>query len=429
AARSRAVHAAHDESRARARAPRAHGRAPAVRAGPPLGRRHAGSIDLIAAVKQRLLLGYLALALVPIAACLAHFGAEIRTTGIASGPLLAATGLAALALALGAAALLRIRRATPADLGFLGARYARIAFSAALIAFVIALFGSQKEAPARVAAHLLAVMALHRLALLFPARLSAALTAIARRPALRAAEILVFNTCAAIVLAEGALRVYYSAGSGQAFLGAQREHPFTRKLAAPLFGFAPNSSGYNDGEFTREKRPGVARIAAVGDSFFVAQVPRPQGVIARAGALLAATGARAELYNFGVVASDIDDYRMLLTDEVLGFDPDLVLLGVYIGNDLRISKTSTVFHHGGYALDRAIDDIRRRLEERRLARTGEFRDATRGAPDLDAPITTRARYLESVRRELAFFRGDGSAPAARAWFDALAGLTRIIALC
>jgi len=45
------------------------------------------------------------------------------------------------------------------------------------------------------------------------------------------------------------------------------------------------------------------------------------------------------------------------------------------------------------------------------------------------PITTRERYLESVRRELAFFRDDGSTAVARAWFDSLAGLARIIALC
>src|SRR5206468_4034558 len=128
------------EPRARARAPRPHGRAPPVRARPQLGRRHDRSLDVIAPVKRRVLLGSLALTLVPIGACLAHFGAEIHTTGIASGPLLAATGSAALALALGAAASARIRRAAPAALGFLGARYVRLVFCAVLIAFVIALF-------------------------------------------------------------------------------------------------------------------------------------------------------------------------------------------------------------------------------------------------------------------------------------------------
>ncbi len=386
-------------------------------------------------MKKRLLLGYLVLTLLPVGACLLHFAAELRATRIASGPLVAASGFAAVAFALGGAATARIARADARELGFLGARYLRIVFSAKLIAFAIVLFGTQREAPARLAAHLLAVTALHRLALLFPERLSAALAAIDRRPAQRAAELLVFNLCASAVLAEGALRAYY-AGSGQGYFGDQREHPFTRKLVADLFGAAPNALGYNDEEFALAKRAGTRRVAAIGDSFFVAQVPRPQGVIARAEALLAATGTSAEVYNFGVVASNIDDYRLLIEDEALAFHPDLVLLGVYVGNDLRVSTASTAFDHRSYAIDRAFSDIRQRLAARRLERAGEFRDVTdpapggvAAAPDLEAPIATRERYLATVRRELAFFREPGGAAVARAWFDSLTGLARIIALC
>jgi hypothetical protein len=385
-------------------------------------------------VKKRLLLGYLALTLVATAAFATHFAAEWRTTGIASGPLAAALGFAALAFALGVAATARISRAASPDLAFLGARYLRIVFSAKLVVFVIVLFGSQREAASRLAAHLFAVMALHRLALLAPALLSAALAAVGRRPALRAAELLLFNLCATVVLAEAVLRAYY-AGSGQGFFGPQLEHPFTRKIVADLFGFAPNSLGYNDDEFTLEKRPGTRRIAAIGDSFFVAAVPRPQGVIARAEALLRARGEPVEVYNFGIVANNIDDYRILLEEEVLRFNPDLVLLDVYVGNDLRISTASTAFDHRAYATSRAVSDIRQRLAVRRLVSAGEFRDVTRsasgvaGAPDLEAPITTRERYLASVRRELAFFRGNGSRAVARAWYDSLAGLAQIAERC
>jgi hypothetical protein len=384
-------------------------------------------------VNKRLLLGYLALSLLPIAACLAAFAAEIRATGVASGPLLAAIATGALVLALGAAAILRIRRAAPRELGFLGARYLRLVFCAAFVAFAIVLFGSQQEAAARLAAHLFGVMALHRLALFFPAQLSAALAAIGRRPALRAAELALFELCATLILAEIALRGYY-ASSGQGFFGSQREHPFTRKLVADLFGAAPNSQGYNDDEFTRAKRPGIRRIAAIGDSFFVAQVPRPQGVIARTEALLADAGAPVEVYDFGIVASNIDDYLIVLEEDALAFAPDLVLLGVYVGNDLRISTAQTLFDHHSYAVDRALSEIRQRIEARRLARSGAFRDVTAApaagaTPDLDAPITTRERYLESVGRELAFFRADQPRAVARAWYDSLAGLAKIDTTC
>lgn len=381
--------------------------------------------------KKRLLLGYLALTLIPIAACAVHFAAEWRATGTGTGALLAALGFAALAFALGTLAIARIARAAAPELAFLGARYLRLVFSAKLIAFVIVLFGTQREAVARLAAHLFAVMALHRLALLAPARLSAALAAVGRRPALRAAEILLFNLGATIVLVEGALRAYYTS-SGQGFFGPQIEHPFTHKIVSDLFGFAPNSLGYNDDEFATEKRPGIMRVAAIGDSFFVAYVPRPQGVIARAEALLAAEGAPVEVYNFGMLASDIDDYRIVIEQEALAFHPDLVLLSIYLGNDLRISTAKTAFDHRSYASFRALSDIRRRIAARQIVSAGEFRDITRdvgAGPDLDAPITTRERYLQTVRRQLTFFREDGSSKIARAWYDSLAGLARIALLC
>ncbi|MGH7337423.1 MAG: alginate O-acetyltransferase AlgX-related protein, partial [Myxococcota bacterium] len=117
-------------------------------------------------------------------------------------------------------------------------------------------------------------------------------------------------------------------------------------------------------------------------------------------------------------------------DEALAFAPDLVLLGVYVGNDLRVSTAQTAFDHDSYAISRAVSDVLERLAARRLTRTGEFRDVTRAESfDPEAPITTRERYLDSVRRELAFFRDDGSRKVARAWYDSLAALARIAALC
>lgn len=381
--------------------------------------------------KRRILLAYLALTLLAAGAGLYYFAAQLAATRIATRPLVVAIGLAALACGLGAAAIARIARAAPEELAFLGARYLRIAFSAALIVFTIVLFGTQKEAQARLGAHLFGLMALHRLALLFPTRLAAALDAIGRRPVLRGTELAIFNLCATIFLTEGALRAYYL-GSGQGFFRPQYETPFNRKLSVSLFGSAPNSLGYNDDEFERAKRPGIRRIAAIGDSFFVAPVPRPDGVIARVETLLAERGARAEVYNFGILASDIDDYLFVLEKEALSFQPDLVLLGIYVGNDLRISRVTANLDYHAFALDRAVTDIRRRVAALWLQHTGEFRDVTNtaGAPaELELPVATRERYLQSIRREIAYFRADASSAVERAWFDSLATLARIIAVC
>jgi SGNH hydrolase-like domain, acetyltransferase AlgX len=379
--------------------------------------------------KRRILLAHLALTLLAAGAALYYFAAQLATTRIATGPLLTAIALGALACGLGVAAIARIARAAPQELAFLAARYLRIAFSAALIVFMIVLFGTKKEAEARLAAHLFGLMALHRLALLFPARLSSALAAIGRHPLLRGTELAVFNLCATIVLTEGALRAFY-VGSGQGFF--REETPFKRRLAVPLFGYAPNSLGYNDDEFARAKQPGVRRVAAIGDSFFVAPVPRPQGVIARVETLLAERTAHAEVYNFGILASNIDDYLFVLEKEALSFQPDLVLLGIYVGNDLRISRVQTSFDAHSFAIDRGIADIRRRVTALWLQHTGEFRDVTSepaAAADLELPVTTRERYLESIRREINYFRDDGKPAVERAWFDSLATLARIIAVC
>jgi hypothetical protein len=355
--------------------------------------------------KRRILLAHLALTLLAAGAGLYYFAAQLHATRIATGPLVAAIGFAALACGLGGAAIVRIARATPEELGFLGARYLRIAFSAALIVFTIVLFGTQKEAGARLGAHLFGLMALHRLALLFPARLSAALDAIGRRPVLRGAELAIFNLCATVFLTEGVLRAYYL-GSGQGFFRPQYETPFKRKLTVSLFGSPPNSLGYNDDEFERARRPGIRRIAAIGDSFFVAPVPRPDGVIARVETLLAERGAHAEVYNFGILASDIDDYLFVLEHEALSFQPDLVLVGIYVGNDLRIARVKANLDHKAFALDRAVTDIRRRVAALWLQHTGEFRDVTSApaaAADLELPVATRERYLQSIRREIAYF--------------------------
>jgi len=161
-------------------------------------------------------------------------------------------------------------------------------------------------------------------------------------------------------------------------------------------------------------------------------VPRPQGVIARVEALLAERGARAEVYNFGILASNIDDYLVVLEQEALSFQPDLVLLGIYVGNDLRIPRVNTTFNYHSFALDRAITDIRRRVAALWLQHTGEFRDVTlapAAAPDLELPVSTRERYLGSIRRELAYFHDDADSAVARAWFDSLATLDRIVAVC
>ena len=84
------------------------------------------------------------------------------------------------------------------------------------------------------------------------------------------------------------------------------------------------------------KRPGVLRILALGDSFtFGVGVAAEQAWPAVAAADLARGGAGAEALNAGAPGYGAPDELGWLEAHGLGLDPDLVLLGVFVGNDLQ----------------------------------------------------------------------------------------------
>jgi hypothetical protein len=96
-----------------------------------------------------------------------------------------------------------------------------------------------------------------------------------------------------------------------------------------------NSLGLHDEEFTRPKPPGRFRILALGDSFTYAHVPYEDGVMTLVEARLRDTcpGMDLDLLNFGVGGSGVRDYRTMLSLAFAEYEPDLVLVHVYAGND------------------------------------------------------------------------------------------------
>ncbi len=89
-----------------------------------------------------------------------------------------------------------------------------------------------------------------------------------------------------------------------------------------------NSYGFRDDEFSRDKKPGVYRIAVLGDSQEEAlQVPLEQTwekVMARD--LSQSLGRPTETYSFGVSGYGIDQEWLTLTKKVWQFSPDMVIL-------------------------------------------------------------------------------------------------------
>jgi hypothetical protein len=96
-----------------------------------------------------------------------------------------------------------------------------------------------------------------------------------------------------------------------------------------------NSLGMHDEEFTRPKPPGRFRILALGDSFTYAHVPYEDGVMTLVEARLrdACPGMDLDLLNFGVGGAGVRDYRTMLSLAFAEYEPDLVLVHVYAGND------------------------------------------------------------------------------------------------
>jgi lysophospholipase L1-like esterase len=97
-----------------------------------------------------------------------------------------------------------------------------------------------------------------------------------------------------------------------------------------------NDSGMRDRDFARDKKAGVYRIAAVGDSFtfgmgVAAGDTWPKQLERR----LDREGARTEVLNFGVMGYDTEQEAEQVRAKVLPFHPDLIIIEFTL-NDIGI---------------------------------------------------------------------------------------------
>ena len=94
-----------------------------------------------------------------------------------------------------------------------------------------------------------------------------------------------------------------------------------------------NALGLNDVEFVVPKPRGRFRIMALGDSFTYGLVPYPDAVMTRLEEALRAdcAGVDLDLLNFGIGGTGVWDYRLLFELAGPTFDPDLVVVNLYLG--------------------------------------------------------------------------------------------------
>ena len=96
-----------------------------------------------------------------------------------------------------------------------------------------------------------------------------------------------------------------------------------------------NKYGFYDEEFETPKPAGRYRIMALGDSFCYSMVAYPASVLAVTEKIVKKhfQGHDVEIMNFGIPASEVPEYKntFLLGHKL--FEPDMVLLHFYMGND------------------------------------------------------------------------------------------------
>jgi SGNH hydrolase-like domain, acetyltransferase AlgX len=144
-------------------------------------------------------------------------------------------------------------------------------------------------------------------------------------------ELVAFNLALTLVLAEASLRLYAAVTGDQLLiretLDAYRLTP-GRDYGNGLRG---NQLGYPGPDFRVEKGAGVCRIAALGDSFAVGPaVPFADNYLTRLEKIL----PEVEVYNFGVSGAGPREYWTILNQHVWIYRPDLVLVSVFVGNDI-----------------------------------------------------------------------------------------------
>jgi hypothetical protein len=104
------------------------------------------------------------------------------------------------------------------------------------------------------------------------------------------------------------------------------------EIAAP---YAINKQGWNSGvdDYVVARKPGVMRVAVVGDSMVEAlQVPHDRSVAERLATELSHDGRPVEVYRFAISGAPLSQYLHMIEREVLLYRPDWIVV-VLVHND------------------------------------------------------------------------------------------------
>jgi len=270
--------------------------------------------------------------------------------------------VAALSVAGLAATLRRLRHRT-SDAGWSARKYRLLAISIVVTAAVVVAF-FQPVHPKRVQVAAGLVLG----AFAATASLGTGLARRLPRRAVEAVDLGLTNVAILVVLLEVGLRVVGALHPSPLFdlVGADADDIVRRKRMPPNvmhLGFPTNASGFYDEEFTPPTR-GERQVVAIGDSFSTGVVPH--GFHYTTVCERSLPGVR--VHNVGIPGIGPSEYLLLLRNEVLPLRPDLVVVSIFVGNDVVIFQDLPL-------LDRLLDRRRVRVVEipRRILRVARER--------------------------------------------------------
>jgi hypothetical protein len=253
------------------------------------------------------------------------------------------------------------------------------------------------------------------------------------RRCLKVVDVVAANVALFLVLGELSLRAY-AAWSGHSLLISSGMEAF-RLAPNRNYGdlLSTNRHGYPSREFEPAKRPGVFRIAALGDSFAVGVVRQDYNYLT----LLETLRPNTEVYNFGVAGIGPQEYYEILQAEIWPYTPDLVLVSFFVGNDVRESMQLNV---------KLLGAKRRRMHpegfglyvfaQRAWRLTAEWFSHRESPPTGDRvtqPYTllsmSRATHLQIEARRLDVCRPSRAQSLEKHWGHSLTYLDKIIDAC
>jgi hypothetical protein len=237
-------------------------------------------------------------------------------------------------------------------------------------------------------------------------------------------ELVGFNIALMLVLAESCLRLYGS-WSGQSLLVADTIDGYKLVPGHDYGGgLCGNNFGYPGRDFQQKKRPGIRRVAVLGDSFAVGPaVPFADNFLT----LLEDQLPDVEVYNFGISSTGPREYQTVLHEDVWQFQPDVVAVCIFVGNDITESLATP---HGMSLRKTALYQFISRAS--RLARERARQPVLSIASVADQfprPPLAEGTFREIEARRLMVCQTPPSAVLEKKWQRAMSHLGQIITDC